>query len=146
MKRTIFILLLISAVMLAFSACGMRKPRIEDYEWKMRTIAHIEGEQLVYDAVAEESTTHPEAKIIEMTLVAKDGKITITDVTNNKTYKGTYTVSGRNPEGTDYHITIDGNSGYAGVAMTTYADGLEEPTLPINLDGYSMYFYAEPKQ
>ena len=143
MKRTIFILLLISAVMLAFSACGIRKPKIEDYEWKMRTIAHIEGEQLVYDAAAEESTAHPEAKIIEMTLVAKDGKITITDVTNNKTYEGTYTVSGRNPEGTDYNITIDGKSGYAGVAMTTYADGSEEPTLPISLDGYSMYFYAE---
>ena len=143
MKRTIFILLLISAVMLAFSACGMRKPKIEDYEWKMRTIAHIEGEQLVYDAAAEESTAHPEAKIIEMTLVAKDGKITITDVTNGKTYEGTYTVSGRNLKGTDYNITIDGKSGYAGVAMTTYADGSEEPTLPISLDGYSMYFYAE---
>ena len=78
-----------------------------------------------------------------MTLVAKDGKITITNVTNNKTYEGTYTVSGRNPVGTDYHITIDGKSGYAGVAMTTYADGSEEPTLPITLDGYSMYFYAE---
>ena len=143
MKRTIFILLLISAVMLAFSACGMRRPKIEDYEWKMRTIAHIEGEQLVYDAVAEESTTHPEAKIIEMTLVAKDGKITINDYTNGKTYGGTYTVSGKNPKGTDYHITIDGKAGYAGVAMTTYADGTKEATLPITLGGYSMYFYAE---
>ena len=143
MKRTIFILLLISAVMLAFSACGMRRPKIEDYEWKMRTIMHAEDNQVIYDAVAEESSTHPEAKIIEMTLVAKDGKITITDVTNGKTYKGTYTVSGRNPEGTDYHITIDGKSGYAGVAMTTYADGLEEPTLPISLDGYSIDFYAD---
>ena len=143
MKKIISILLLLSIAVFALSACGMRKPKIEDYEWKMRTIAHVEGEQLVYDAAAEESTTHPEAKIIEMTLVAKDGKITITDVTNGKTYEGTYTVSGRNPEGTDYHITIDGKSGYAGVAMTTYADGSEEPTLPISLDGYSMYFYAE---
>ena len=143
MKKTISILLLMSIAVFALSACGMGKPKIEDYEWKMRTIAHIEGEQLVYDAAAEESTAHPEAKIIEMTLVAKDGKITITDITNGKTYEGTYTVSGRNPEGTDYHITIDGKSGYAGVAMTTYADGSEKPTLPITLDGYSMYFYAE---
>ena len=143
MKKIVSILLLAATLMFALSACGMEKPKIEDYEWKMRTIAHIEGEQLVYDAAAEESTAHPEAKIIDMTLVAKDGKITITDVTNNNTYEGTYTVSGRNPEGTDYHITIDGKSGYAGVAMTTYADGLEEPTLPINLDGYSMYFYAQ---
>ena len=42
---------------------------------------------MVYDAAAEESTTHPEAKIIEMTLVAKDCKITITDVTNNRPTK-----------------------------------------------------------
>ena len=130
-------------LIISLSACGMDKPKIEDYEWKMRTIMHIEDNQSVYDAAEEENSAHPEAKIIEMTLVAKDGKITITDVTNNKTYEGTYTVSGRNPEGTDYHITIDGKSGYAGVAMTTYADGSEEPTLPISIDGYSMYFYAE---
>ena len=143
MKKIVSILLLAATLIFALSSCGMRKPKIEDYEWKMRTIAHIEGKQLVYDAAAEESTAHPEAKIIEMTLVAKDGKITITDVTNGKTYEGTYTVSGRNPKGTDYHITINGKSGYAGVAMTSYADGSEEPTLPISLDGYSMYFYAE---
>ena len=143
MKKIISILLPVVMLFFTLSACGMRKPKIEDYEWKMRTIMHAEDNQVIYDAVAEESSTHPEAKIIEMTLVAKDGKITITDVTNGKTYDGTYTVSGRNPEGTDYHITIDGKSGYAGVAMTTYADGSEEPTLPISLDGYSMYFYAQ---
>ena len=143
MKKIVSILLLAVTLIFALSACGIGKPKIENYEWKMRTITHIEGEQLVYDAVAEESTAHPEAKIIEMTLVAKDGKITITDVTNNKTYEGAYTVSGRNTEGADYNITIDGKTGYAGVAMTTYADGSEEPTLPISLDGYSMYFYAE---
>ena len=41
-----------------------------------------------------------------------------------------------------YRITIDGKSGFACVAMTTYADGTEEPTLPISLDGYSIDFYA----
>ena len=143
MKKIVSILLLAVTLIFALSACGIGKPKIENYEWKMRTIAHVEGEQLVYDAVAEENTAHPEAKIIEMTLVAKDGKITITDVTNNKTYEGAYTVSSRNPKGTDYNITIDGKSGYAGAAMTTYADGSVEPTLPISFDGYSMYFYAE---
>ena len=106
----------------------------------MRRIMHAEDSQVVYDAAAEESGTHPEAKIIDMTLVAKDGKITITDVTNNKTYEGTYTVSGRNPKGTDYKITIDGKAGYATVDMTMYADGKEEPTLPINLGDHSIYF------
>ena len=146
MKKIESILLLAVTLIFVLSACGMGKPKIEDYEWKMRTIMHAEDNQVIYDAVAEESSTHPEAKIIEMTLVAKDGKITITDVTNGKTYEGTYTVSGRNPKGTDYNITIDGKSGFACVAMTTYADGTEEPTLPISLDGYSMYFYSQPKQ
>ncbi len=143
MKKTISILLLATTLIFALSACGMGKPKIEDYEWKMRTIAHVEGEQLVYDAAAEESTAHPEAKIVELTLVAKNGKITITDHTNNKTYEGSYTVEQKTPAGTDYKVTIDGKEGYATVAMTTYADGTEEPTLPINLGTHSIYFYAE---
>lgn len=143
MKKVLSIILLLSVMVLALSACGMGKPKIEDYEWKMRTIIHTEDNQAVYDAASEESSTHPEAKIVEMTLLAKDGKITIIDVTNGKIYEGTYNVSGKNPKGTDYHVTIDGKSGYATVAMTKYADGSEEPTLPIALDGYSMYFYAE---
>ena len=143
MKKIVPILLLAATLIFALSACGMGKPKIEDYEWKMRCIMHGEDNQFVMDAMAEESSTYPEAKIIEMTLVAKDGKITITDFTNNKTYEGTYTVSKKTPEGTNYHITIDGKSGFACVAMTTYADGTEEPTLPISLDGYSIDFYAE---
>ena len=143
MKRTVSVFVLIAMLTIALSSCGSGEVKIEDHEWKMRTVAHVEGEQLVCDAAAEESPAHPEAKIIEMTLVAKDGRITITDVTNGMTYEGAYTVSGRNPKGTDYNITIDGKTGYAGVAMTTYADGSEEPTLPISLDGYSMYFYAK---
>ena len=141
-RRSISILLLVTFLIFALSACGAGQVKIEDYEWKMRTVMHTEDHQLVYDAASEENSTHPEAKIIDMTLVAKDGKITITDATNHKIYKGTYTVSGKNPEGTDYHITIDGKDGYATVAMTTYADGTKEPTLPINLGDYSIYMYS----
>ncbi len=142
MKKLISFLLLTAVLALTLSACSSQIPKIENYEWEMRTIMHVENNQVVYDAVAEENGNHSNAKVIKMTLIAKDGKITITDVTNNKTYEGTYTVSGKNPKGTDYHITIGGKTGYAGVAMTKYADGTEEPTLPISLDGYSMYFYA----
>lgn len=143
MKKTISVLMLMISLMFILSACGIGDPKIEDYEWKMRTIMHAEGDRVVYDAVAEKNSMHPEAKLIEMGLVAKDGKIKITDVTNGKIYEGTYIVSGKNPAGTDYSITIAGKKGNAVVAMTTYADGSEEPTLPIRLDGYSMYFYAK---
>ena len=143
MKRIISIIILIAVLTITLSACGMGKVKIEDYEWKMRTIMHGEDNQVVVDEVGEYDTAHPEAKIVEMTLVAKDGKITITDHTNNKTYEGTYTVEQKTPAGTDYKVTIDGKEGYATVAMTTYADGTEEPTLPINLGTHSIYFYAE---
>ena len=143
MKRIISIIILIATLTIALSACGMGKVKIEDYEWKMRTIMHGEDNQVVVDAVGEDDPAHPEAKIIAMTLTAKDGKITITDHTNNKTYEGTYKVEQKTPAGTDYKVTIDGKEGYATVAMTTYADGTEEPTLPINLGTHSIYFYAE---
>ena len=143
MKRIISIIIFIATLTIALSACGMGKVKIEDYEWKMRTIMHGEDNQVVVDAVGEDDPAHPEVKIIDMTLTAKDGKITITDHTNNKIYEGTYTVEQKTPAGTDYKVTIDGKEGYATVAMTTYADGTEEPTLPINLGTHSIYFYAE---
>ena len=117
--------------------------KIEDYGWKMRTVMHIENDQVVYDAVSEPGDAHSEAKVVDMTLEAKDGKLLITDATNDKTYEGTYKATKKTPAGTDYEITIDGMAGYATVAVTAYADGAEEPTLPITLDGYSMYFYGE---
>ena len=143
MKRTISTIILIAVLTITLSACGMGKVKIEDYEWRLRTVMHGEDNQVVVDAVGEYDTAHPEAKIVEMTLVAKDGKITITDHTNNKIYEGTYTVEQKTPAGTDYKVTIDGKKGYATVAMTTYVDGTEEPTLPINLGTHSIYFYAE---
>ena len=143
MKRTISILILIATLTIALPACGLGKIKIEDYDWKMRTIMHGEDNQVVVDAVGKYDTAHPEAKIIDMILTAKDGKITIKDNTNNKTYEGTYTVEQKTPAGTNYKVTIDGKEGYATVAMTTYADGTEEPTLPINLGTHSIYFYAQ---
>ena len=86
MKKAISILLLMTTLILTLSACNAGKVKIEDYDWKMRYIMHGEDNQAVIDAAKEESSTYPEAKVIDMTLIAKDGKITITDVTNTKTY------------------------------------------------------------
>ena len=146
MKRFIrvnVLLLLVTALVFCFSSCVFEKVKIENYEWQMRYVMHGENDQVVIDAVQEESSVYPQAKIIDMKLTANDGRITIVDVTNDKSYEGTYLVENKTPEGTDYKVVIDGKTGYATVAMTTYADGTEEPTLPINLGDYSIYFYAE---
>ena len=147
MKKVIFVLLSLSLIF-AISACGGDVVAIEDYEWKMRTVMRndievAQNEDELVVAVGEEDDIHPNAKIVDLKLVAKDGSITITDATNNKTYTGTYKVQKKTPKGTDYEVTIDGIKGFAAVAPTEYHDGSEVPTLPINLGDYSIYFYAE---
>ena len=135
--------------MLAFvfvlSACNADVVAMEDYEWKMRTVMSnnievAQNEDQLVVAVGEADELYPDAKIVDLTLIAKDGEITITDATNNKTYSGTYKVQQKTPKGTDYEVTIDGVTGYATVAPTEYYDGSEVPTLPINLGDYSLYF------
>ena len=127
------------------SACNADVVKIEDYEWKMRTAMSNDTEAAQYQdelvvAVGEADELYPDAEIVDMTLTAKDGEITITDTTNGKTYNGTYEVIQKTPKGTDYEIIIDGVTGYATVSPTEYYDETEIPTLPINIDGYSLYF------
>lgn len=127
------------------SACNADVVEIEDYEWKMRTVASndIEAAQAPDEliiAVGEADELYSEAEIVDLTLIAKDGAITITDSTNGETYTGTYEVMQKTPKGTDYELVIDGVNGYATVAPTEYYDGSKIPTLPINIDGYSLYF------
>lgn len=147
MKKILSVFLM-SFIVFALSACNADVVKIEDYEWKMRTVASndIEAAQAPDElivAVGKADALYPEAEIVDLTLNAKDGAITITDRTNNKTYSGTYEVQQKTPKGTDYEIIINGVSGYATVSPTEYYDGSEIPTLPININGYSLYFIPE---
>ena len=145
MKKLLYIVSLMLLFIFSLSSCASETISIEDYEWKMRTVmsGNIEtaqNEDALIVAVGESDELYPDAKIVDLTLIAEDGKITITDKTNIKTYTGTYKVQKKTPKGTDYEITINGQDGYATVAPTEYYDGSEVPTLPINLGEYSLYF------
>ena len=129
----------------ALTACNSNVVQIEDYKWKMRTVMSNDIEDAQYQdelviAVGEADELYPDAEVVDLTLIAKDGEITITDTTNGKTYNGTYEVQKKTSKGTDYEISIDGVTGYATLSPTEYSDGSEIPTLPINIDGYSLYF------
>ena len=143
--KKILSVLFVSLTVFALSACNADVVEIEDYEWKMRTVMSNDTEAAQYQdelvvAVGEADELYPDAEIVDMTLTAKDGEITIKDSTNDKTYNGTYEVMQKTPKGTDYEIIIDGVTGYATVSPTEYYDETEIPTLPINIDGYSLYF------
>ena len=144
MKKIISIFLMLTFTF-ALSACNSDEFAIEDYEWKMRAVMRndievAQNEDELVVAVGEADELYPDAEIVDLTLIAKDGEITVTDTTNNKTYNGIYTIMQKTPDGTDYEVTIDGVSGYATVASTGYYDDPEIPTLPINIGDYSIYF------
>lgn len=85
MKKILSVFLM-SLVIFTLSACGGDVVAIEDYEWKMRTVASndIEASQAPDEliiAVGEADELYPEAEIVDLTLNAKDGAITITDST-----------------------------------------------------------------
>ena len=143
--KKVLALFLLFVVVFSLSACNGDVVAIEDYEWKMGAVMRTDielaqNEDELVVAVGEEDDIHPNAKIVDLKLVANDGSITVTDATNNKSYSGTYKVQRKTPKGTDYEVTIDGIKGYATVAPTEYYDGSEVPTLPINLGDFSLYF------
>ena len=89
-QRTLTIMIsvmMLTVLAFTFSACGNDATKIEDYEWKMRTVMSNDIELADSDdvvlAVGEKDEMYPNAKIVDLTLAAKDGKLTITDATNN---------------------------------------------------------------
>ena len=143
MKRLLCVFTLIFSLL--FSSCGENLISIEDCDWKMRAVmsASVEEGGVENDfiiAVGAADDVHPDAKIVDLMLSANDGNLTVTDLTNGKTYDGTYKVTKRTPKSIDYEITINGEQGYATVAKTTYYGGDEIPTLPINIGEYALYF------
>lgn len=137
----------ISTLILIFTltSCNAEKFAIEDYEWKMSAVMRndievAQNEDELVVAVGEFDELYPDVKIVDLTLTAKEGKITLTDATNDKTYTGTYDVIKKTSKETDYEVIIDGVSGFAIAAETKYYDDSEVPTLPMNFGDYAVYF------
>ena len=73
-------------------------------------------------------------------LTAKNGEITLTDASNNKTYTGTYKMIEETSKSATYEIVIDDIEGNATITITEHLGNRLTPTLPINLGEYTVYF------
>ena len=144
MKRVLFVIpVLILTLLLA--SCGTETFSIEDYEWKLQAVMKndvgaAQDEDTLVIAVGETDELYPDAKIVDVKLTAKDEKITVVDSTNDKTYSGTYKQTEKTPDGITYEMEIDGKEGFATVSPTEHYEGIDVPTLPINMGEYSVYF------
>lgn len=144
MKRVLFVIpVLILTLLLA--SCGTETVSIEDYEWKLQAVMKndveaAQDEDTLVIAVGESDELYPDAKIVDVKLTAKDEKITVVDSTNDKTYSGTYKQTEKTPDGITYEMEIDGKEGFATVSPAEHYEGIDVPTLPINMGEYSVYF------
>lgn len=144
---------LISAVLVllcisSLTGCGIKGKEvlyIEFNEWKMQAVMsndteNAKDERELVIAVGGYDELYPDVKIVDITLTANQGNITLVDSTNNKTYNGTYKIVEETSKEITYEIIIDGVTGYATLSPTKYYNGTEVPTLPINFGEYSLYF------
>ncbi len=134
---------MLTVALLCTVGCQANVVKIEEYEWELVRVLVLENESVKIMASNEENDILDGAERVDITLKAENGKITITDHINNRTYLGTYERTQTTPQSTDYTLIIDGQKGHATVAMTTYADGTQTPTLPISLGDYTLQFYAK---
>ena len=145
MKKIIIINLIVITTML-LSACGIKgKPivYIESYEWKLQSVMNnnteIDEDKLVV-AVAEQDEFYPNAKVVDIMLIAQNGEITLTDVTNNKIYIGTYKMIEETSKSATYEIVIDDIEGSATITIAERLGNKLTLTLSINLGEYTVYF------
>jgi len=147
MKRLTTLVLAIVMTLL-LSACGIKGKEIvyiESYEWKMRSVmsndAELAEDELVV-AVGQSDELYPNAKVVDMILTANGGEITLTDVTNSKTYTGTYKLTEETSKSATYEIFIDNITGNATITITEHLGNRLTPTLPIVLGDYTVYFLS----
>ncbi len=119
MKRISFLLIL-SLLAMLLCGCGEEALTVEEYEWELKWASKTD---------LDTSETHS-LSFKNVYMRAENGRITIRDGEGN-TYSGVYIERGRNIDGYDYSLTIEGFSGHATIANTTYYGGEKIPTLPV---------------
>lgn len=135
--------LLLALLLVLLTGCSSKAPKIDEYTWVMTSVQSMEagGQAVAYGEKG--SSTLEGAKQIELVCEAEVGNLTLTERTNDRTYTGTYQQSQRDSKSTIYEVSVDGTSGVAVAAMTTYQDGTQDSTLIFNLGDYTVNFFAK---
>ena len=147
MKRiSLALIIILSLLTLNLVGCNTaaEEMSIDKYSWELTSVqSGPQGNIIAYNAENDSyASSYPDASPVNMYLTAGDGDFVLTDTTNGKTYEGTYKVIEDKQANVIYEINLDEHSGYAGVAMTSFHDGSQVPTLNISIDDYALNFHA----
>lgn len=135
-------------VFLLASSTGCSKEetvKIDEHDWNLTFVLSSEDGRVLGCAPEHYEAHKEDENIKEMNLdcVVSDGKYTITDVTNNTEYSGTYKVMEENKDSVIYSLTSEEGTGIAVTSITKGDDGSRTPTLIISMDGYDLNFQSE---
>lgn len=143
-KITVAVIMLavVIAVAASLTACRTEEYVVENHDWQFKFAQSSETGEVIFCS-EEFAEGFPDAKIMEMTAKAENGKLIATDG-ENEIIMVWYTVEKAVPgESTIYDIADEnGIKGNASVGKTTYADGSAEYTLIISFEGRAFYFKA----
>ena len=148
MPRKISAVCVIVGMILCIAGCSSETISIEGHNWNLTLIQSNEDGSVI-GCASGHYEMHKEIDniiVVDLACSASDGKLTITDDTNNTTYTGSYSLSENEQDNTIYEISLGNQIGYAVVAYTTYTDHLgsnsQTPTLIVTIGNYSLTFQA----
>lgn len=146
MKRRLIKIIALALVLvtgLSFLSCGNKlKIDGEDMKWRLVIITSDKTGEVVYCS-AENKIYYDNAKVIDLSCRAADGKIIITDKKTEIGYLGTYTVISEGKQSSySVAMTSDGEriDGEAEITKTKLHDDSFEYNLIIVIDGYTLNF------
>ena len=132
--------LVLALVLCLFSLCSCGKTKIR-MEGKTFAFAHARVDSEVRACSASLADTYKDARVMEYTLSASGGKLTVTG--EGGTYTGEYKVYKLFEDSALYEINIGVEPGFASLSQKVYDDGTAEFTLILTIRGYFVTFTTE---
>ncbi len=143
MKRMLLIIISALISIAILSGCSA-KNKIEDREWIMTIAQNDTGIVAHHPSESIEFGNNTASVPTELICSADDGKLTLTDKTNGKTYQGSYEkLDDEEDERVNYSVRIGNTDGTAIITTASSLDGEEYFNLIIVVGSYAINFKAK---
>lgn len=140
-RNTFCVLFALIICLMSGGCASANELAIENHNWQIARIQLAKTAEIIYCSV-DEANLHQDTEIIDLSCVAENGVLIITNNTDGQTWALNYSDMDSSPETVSYKI--NGSNGNIVVGKTTYHNNSFEYTLIVSVDNYVMYFYDKP--
>lgn len=132
MKRMLPLLL---CLLLLLTSCTLT-PDIENHAWQIISVQRADDGTIIY-AASEDIADVPQ---LVLSCTAEDGTLTLLVENSGQTFRGSYFRTEETAGARRYAINLEGIEGTATTGWTSYANGMQIPTLIIELNGHVLNY------